>query len=87
MNPLQLLNNTKVEVEEEPMRNEELASILRGEFYQGGMMYVKVQLNIVKVRAMIDTGATINLVKASLVLRLGLQVVRANLVVGLTSHH
>ena len=87
MNPLQLLNNTEVEVEEEPMSNEELANILRGEFYQGGLMYAKVQLNIVKVRAMIDTGAKKNLVKASLVLCFGLQVVRANLTMGLTSHH
>lgn len=31
MNPLQLLNNTKVKVKEEAMSNEELASILRGE--------------------------------------------------------
>lgn len=31
MNPLQLLNSTKVKVKEEPMSNEELASILRGE--------------------------------------------------------
>ena len=33
MNPLQLLNNTEVEVEEELMSNKELASILRGKLY------------------------------------------------------
>lgn len=32
MNPLQLLNNMEIKVEEEPMTNEELASILKGEF-------------------------------------------------------
>ena len=81
MNPLQLLNNTEVEVEEE------LACILRGEFYQGGLMCAKVKLNGVEMRAMIDTGATVNLVEVNLVPRLGLQVARANLAVALPSHH
>lgn len=38
MNPLQLLSNKEVMVEKEPMNQEVLASILRGEFYQGGLM-------------------------------------------------
>lgn len=36
---------------------------------------------------MINTGATTNLVEANLVPNLGLQVAKANIVVGLTSHH
>ena len=36
---------------------------------------------------MIDMGAMTNLVEANLVPRFGLQVARANLSVGLTSHH
>lgn len=87
MNLLQLLNNTEVEVEKEPMSNEEPSCILRGEFYQGGLICVKVKLNGVEVRAMIDTGATTNLIEVNLVPRLRLQVAKANLVVGFTSHH
>ena len=41
----------------------------------------------VEVRAMIDMGATTNLVEANLVPHFGLHVARANLAVGLTSHH
>lgn len=48
---------------------------------------MKVKLNGVEVRAMIDTGATTNLIEVNLVPRLRLQVAKANLVVGFTSHH
>ena len=87
MNPLQLLNNTKVKIEEEPIDQEVLASILRDKFYQRGLMCAIVKLNGVEVRAMIDTGAIATLVKANLVPHIGLQVARANIVVYLISYH
>ncbi|KAK9195175.1 hypothetical protein WN943_003294 [Citrus x changshan-huyou] len=46
-----------------------------------------VKLIGVEVRAMIDTGAMVTLVKANLVPRVGLQVARANIAVYLISHH
>lgn len=87
MNLLQLLSNTKVKIEEEPIDQEVLASILRDKFYQRGLMCAIVKLNGVEVKAMIDTGALATLAKANLVPRVGLQVARANIVVHLISHH
>lgn len=68
------------------MIEEMLKSILKGNFYRRGLTYATMRLNRVEVKAMIDTGATENLMKESLVPHFRLQVPSKNIFVSLTSN-
>lgn len=50
LNLLQLLNNTNVKVNEQLIYKDMLGSVLRGEFYLGGLICAMVMINGVEGR-------------------------------------
>lgn len=79
MNPLQLLNNINVKVKEEPINENKLESVLKGELYMGKPMCAVVRFDGLEIRAIIDMGVMAKHVKANLIPRLGLQVARVDI--------
>lgn len=79
MNPLQLLNNINVKVKEEPINENKLESVLKGELYMGKPMCAVVRFDGLEIRAIIDMGVMAKHVKENLIPRLGLQVARVDI--------
>lgn len=71
MNPLQMLKNTVVKLNEEPIDEEMLESVLKGKFYLGKLICTVMTDNIVEVKVMINIGLIINLVEVNSVSYLG----------------
>lgn len=76
-----MLNNINVKVKEEPINENKLESVLKGELYMGRPMCTVVRFDGLEIKAIIDMGVMAKHVKANLIPRLRLQVARVDIYV------